>query len=180
MAPHEVIEEPSSSSYTAGSNVESLKKLAISSTAHPLDPLSISECDRARQAILNVRGPEVLIKFRAIYMYEPPKRELVAFLEAEHSNGLSTKTPRPARQAYIQYDVISKDGAVQFTESIVDVMTGKEALHRPIGKPHHAALTSYVGSMVTFLVSNSQVQVTGKLVWIVLLAQSRVKRWVVN
>lgn len=142
MAPHEVVEEPVSSGYSNNNGIESLKALRISSTPHPLDPLSIAECDQARIITLASRGADVLVKFRSIYMSEPAKQELLSFLEAESSTGISAQTPRPARLAHVQYDVVSKAGNVQFTESTIDLDLKKEVIYRPVGKPHHSALTT--------------------------------------
>jgi primary-amine oxidase len=40
---------------------------------HPLDHLSVTECNAARQAIIHARGSNVAIRFRSIYVEEPPK-----------------------------------------------------------------------------------------------------------
>lgn len=122
--------------------VTAMNNISLSAPAHPLDPLSLAEAGLARKIILDVRGLGVVVKFRSIFMHEPPKRDLVPFLELEHSKGISADTPRPAREAYVQYDVVSSDRTVQFTESIVDLASGKETMYRPIGKPHHSPLTT--------------------------------------
>lgn len=108
---------------------------------HPLDLLSVTESDRARQVILDARGSNVAIQFRSIALEEPPKKELWPFLELEHAGRLNENTPRPARQARVQYDVIrGKD--IEYTESFVDLVTGKETQHRVVDKVHQAALTT--------------------------------------
>jgi primary-amine oxidase len=109
---------------------------------HPLDLLSVTDSDRARQVILDARGSNVAIQFRSIALEEPPKKELWPFLELEHAGRLNENTPRPARQARVQYDVIrGKD--VEYTESFVDLVTGRETQYRVVDKVHQAALTTY-------------------------------------
>jgi primary-amine oxidase len=110
---------------------------------HPLDSLSVEETSRARDGILKAY-PNVLIDFREIYLQEPAKEELKAFLTAEHRDQLSPSTPRPARLAKCQYDVIGSDKIPEYHESIVDISTQK-VITRKIGdKKQHASLTLYV------------------------------------
>lgn len=84
----------------------------------------------------------MLIQFRSISLEEPAKQELVQFLEAEHVASITADTPRPARLARIQYDVIKSDKTRQYIESVVDLSTTKEIVHRVVGKPHHASITT--------------------------------------
>jgi primary-amine oxidase len=109
---------------------------------HPLDQLSATESDLARQVILDTRGGHATIRFRSIALEEPPKKELWAFLELEHAGRLTTQTRRPARQAKAQYDVIRGNKDIEYTESVVDVGSGKETEHRVVEKVHQAALTT--------------------------------------
>ena len=114
----------------------------LSSLPHPLDPLSTAEFEKARQCIISARGDDVIIRFRAIYLEEPPKNELVIFLETEHSTGIDSHTPRPARLAMVLYDVLRSDKSHEYTHSIVDLSSGTENKHRVIDKMHKAALTT--------------------------------------
>jgi primary-amine oxidase len=107
---------------------------------HPLDHLSVAECDAARQAILNARGSNVAIRFRSIYLEEPPKEELSQFLELEHTGKLTAKSSRPPRLAKVQYDVVRNDKKHEYTESLVDVISGKEVHQRIVDKIHQPAL----------------------------------------
>lgn len=111
---------------------------------HPLDLLTIAECDTARQAILDARGSNVAIIFRAIFLEEPLKEELTRFLELEHAGKVTARTPRPARLAKAQYDVISNGKTREYMESWVDVASGKEIDLRIVEKMHQAGLTTYV------------------------------------
>src|SRR3954452_18184499 len=89
---------------------------------HPLDHLSVAESDLARQVILDARGSNVAVQFRSIALDEPPKAELSKYLELEHAGKLTADTPRPARQAKVQYDVIQGNKIFEYTESVVDVV----------------------------------------------------------
>ena len=109
---------------------------------HPLDQLSIEESDYAREVILNARGSKVAINFRSIFVDEPPKQELSRFLDLENAGRVTSHTPRPARVAKVQYDVIRDDRQHEYMESCVDVESGKETQQRVVEKMHQAALTT--------------------------------------
>ncbi|KAF4965928.1 hypothetical protein FSARC_6315 [Fusarium sarcochroum] len=93
-----------------------------SSQPHPLTQLSQEEFIIARTTVLKHHGPETPLFFRSIYLHEPNKDELVPFLIAEHDGSLSETTPRPARCAEVEYDIISDDR--EFTRAIVDIKAG--------------------------------------------------------
>jgi primary-amine oxidase len=112
----------------------------LSSIPHPLDQVSSHEIDVAREAIFKARG-NCLILFRAIFAEEPAKAELVPFLEAEHSGSLTSSTPRPARQARVQYDVIHDDKSHDYMESVVDILAEQEVVHHVIDRKHQSSLT---------------------------------------
>jgi primary-amine oxidase len=106
---------------------------------HPLDQLSADEVGIARQAILDARKAAIL--FRNIFTAEPPKAELVKFLNAEHAGTLSADTPRPARQARVQYDVVFDDRSHEYMESIIDMSSGNEVDHRRVPQTSQQSLT---------------------------------------
>lgn len=109
-------------------------------TPHPLAILSEEETNIARDVIL-AQHPNTVIDFREIYLSEPPKTELLEFLALEHSGRLSPTSPRPARLALCQYDVIGSDHIPSFNESVVDVGARQRIKHKIVGKKHHASLT---------------------------------------
>ena len=115
---------------------------SLTSIPHPLDQLSVAESDLAREVILNARGSNVAINFRSIFLDEPPKRELTYFLELEHSGRLNDQTPRPHRLAKVQYDIVRGHKQVEYTESLVDVISGKEVRQRAVDALHQASLTT--------------------------------------
>src|SRR5436309_780045 len=108
---------------------------------HPLDWLSVGETNQARDIVLNARGQSV-IEFRSICLSEPPKSELLRFLEAEHNGQLDHNTPRPARLARLQYDVVHYDKSHEYAESVADLSTGRETLQRIVDKKHQPSLTT--------------------------------------
>lgn len=109
---------------------------------HPLEQLSIAESDAARQIILDARGAQVAINFRSIALEEPPKKELIKFLDLEHTGKLTARTARPARVARVQYDIIRANRKHEYTESMVDIVTGKELVQRIVDRSHQSALTT--------------------------------------
>jgi primary-amine oxidase len=109
---------------------------------HPLDQLSVAESDVARQGVLEARGAEVALNFRSIALEEPPKEELINFLELEHAGSLTAPTARPARLAKVQYDVVRGDRSHEYTESLIDVHSGREVSQRVVDKIYQAALTT--------------------------------------
>lgn len=111
---------------------------------HPLDPLSPGETSTSRQAIINARGSDAVIRFRSIVLEEPPKEELVRFLDFEHSGTLSAQTPRPARWAKVQYDVIQGGKDHTYLESWIDVNKKTEVKQRVVDRMHQAGITTYV------------------------------------
>jgi primary-amine oxidase len=110
--------------------------------SHPLAILSIEETNLARDVVKSLH-PGVVIDFREIFLQEPPKAQLVDFLAIEHAGRLSPTTPRPARLALCQYDVIGPDRIPQFHESVIDVVSQSRVKHTVVGKEHHASLTLY-------------------------------------
>lgn len=106
---------------------------------HPLEQLSGDEVDIAREVIKKARNS--LILFRNVFSVEPPKAEMVKFLAAEHAGTVSAETPRPARQARVQYDVIGQDKSHQYFESIVDLGSQTEVSKRTVGSGRQQAFT---------------------------------------
>lgn len=107
--------------------------------AHPLSALSADETTVARDVIV-ASHPDTVVYFREIFLSEPPKTELQAFLALEHSGRLSPTTPRPPRLALCQYDVISRGKVTEYHESVVDIRLRRQVAHQIIDKTSHAAL----------------------------------------
>lgn len=113
------------------------------SNLHPLAQLRSFEIDVARQVVIKARSGCLLL-FRDIFADEPKKAELVPFLIAEHSGQLDDKTPRPPRLARVQYDTIGEDASHAYTESVINIHTREEVLHRIVDKDCQPPLTLLV------------------------------------
>lgn len=108
---------------------------------HPLTALTIDETNVARDVIINSH-PGASIYFRIISLLEPPKAEVIKFLDAEHSGQLSQDTPRPARVAEVKYDAIEAGSKVPvYTESWVDIGKHERTKCDVISTEFHASLT---------------------------------------
>ncbi|KAF4983143.1 hypothetical protein FZEAL_1366 [Fusarium zealandicum] len=108
------------------------------SKPHPLAQLSQDEFHTARNAVLKFHGSGTSLFFRSIHLDEPRREELTVFLAAEHDGTLSCATPRPARCAIVEYDVIAD--RVEFTQAVVDVTGGEVVLHKVVdrnGQPYY-------------------------------------------
>lgn len=83
--------------------------MSSSSAPHPLAPLSREECIDARDAVVGLHGAHQTLYFRAVYLQEPCKADLVPFLEAEHAGTLTGPAAPacPPRCARVEYDVVS-------------------------------------------------------------------------
>lgn len=105
---------------------------------HPLQHLSVTETNRAKDIVL-AQHPGAVLVFRNIFLQEPPKADLIAFLDLEHSGQLTESTKRPKRLALCQYDVI-QDKIPVYQESTVDLISHEIILQETFGKQHHANL----------------------------------------
>jgi primary-amine oxidase len=111
---------------------------------HPLSNLSLEETNYARSIILTTEDTGVVIHFRSIFLQEPAKKDLVLFLEVEHSGRLNVDSARPARLAQCHYDVVQGDKAFHSYETIVKLDSGEVIKKELIHESHHAMLTMYV------------------------------------
>jgi len=111
------------------------------SSVHPLQNISATEIQRARDVVLAYHDKDV-ISFREIFIQEPRKAELSRFLDAEHS-GIAPTSALPSRLAKCQYDVIGSDKVPYYHEATVDIKAGTVLEHEVIGKGLQPALTLY-------------------------------------
>ncbi|KAK2055736.1 copper amine oxidase [Colletotrichum caudatum] len=102
---------------------------------HPLTALSKDEFIGARDIVTRLYAPDRSLFFRAIFLQEPKKAELVPFLQAEHAGVITDETPRPPRRARLQYDVIKPGRMPEYNQSVVDLKSKKE-VERTVAKPH--------------------------------------------
>lgn len=106
---------------------------------HPLSALSIEESAIARDVVRSL-NPGSVIVFRQIFLYEPPKAQVSAFLELEHAGKVTDATPRPPRLAQVWFDVAERDAPAKFAESVVDLKTKKVVSTRTTLPGQHASL----------------------------------------
>lgn len=73
---------------------------ATQTAVHPLAPLSGDEIKAASAIVQNAWPQGTNLHFKAVTLEEPPKAEVVPYLEAEHSGA-----PRPniRRKAFVNY-----------------------------------------------------------------------------
>ncbi|KAF2195382.1 hypothetical protein K469DRAFT_698975 [Zopfia rhizophila CBS 207.26] len=105
---------------------------AKSVVSHPLAPLSSSEITSAA-AIIKASWPtHTDLHFKVITLEEPPKAEVLPFLEAEHS-----RKPLPviSRKAFLNYYIRNTN---KFHEAVVDLSTGRVLRNVLLGPNIHA------------------------------------------
>lgn len=107
---------------------------------HPLQHLSKAETELAVK-ILRQQHPDEVIEFRQIALQEPPKTELLGFLDLEHAGKITDATARPHRVAHAQYDTIGGDRLPKHNEAVVDLSEGKRIEHKLMGKDVCPSLT---------------------------------------
>ncbi|KAF2762453.1 copper amine oxidase [Pseudovirgaria hyperparasitica] len=110
--------------------------------SHPLSQLSLDETNLARDVIVACH-PDAVLDFRMIFLLEPPKAEVVEYLNLEHTQKLTHDTRRPQRLAQARYDVIGENKlkAPEYHESVIDLISGRRVAHEVVGSEHHASLT---------------------------------------
>lgn len=119
------------------------KAVTMPEVPHPLSDLSVEESNLARDVVLKLH-PGTVIDFRAIYLLEPNKEDVVQFLNIEHAGKLTPDTPRPPRLAQVKYDVIGGSEPTRYHESIIDVVKVERVRHTVVDQEYHASLSMYV------------------------------------
>jgi primary-amine oxidase len=107
---------------------------------HPLQHLNKAETELVVK-ILRQHHPDDVIEFRQISLQEPPKAELLVFLDLEHAGKITDTTARPARVAHCQYDTIGSDRLPKHNEAVVDLSQEKRIEHKLMGKDVAPSLT---------------------------------------
>lgn len=106
---------------------------------HPFSSLTAGEVEIARRAIVKLH-PECVINFRVIFLLEPPKSEMLPFLELEKTGAAPAAMPRPARLAQAQYDVIGGIRATEYHERVIDLNSSDSVSHNVLAPEFHASL----------------------------------------
>ncbi|KAL9094373.1 MAG: hypothetical protein Q9165_003223 [Trypethelium subeluteriae] len=89
--------------------------IGFHSAPHPFAPLSAEEIRHAAQLLRGVWPADTNIYFKSITLEEPPKAEVLAFLESEHRG---SKQPHIARKAFVAYYL---RGTNKFHEAIANI-----------------------------------------------------------
>ncbi|KAJ9665240.1 hypothetical protein H2201_004714 [Coniosporium apollinis] len=105
---------------------------ATQHVAHPLAPLTGDEITRAAELVRGIWPSNTDLHFKSITLEEPPKAEVLPFLEAEH-NGQSA--PSIARKAFVNYYLRSTN---KFHEGIVNLSSNKVESNVRLGPNVHA------------------------------------------
>ena len=123
-------------------------KLAFRPSAipHPLDQLCVDETEWARQIVLESVGQSVL-EFRSICLEEPPKGQLLPFLESERRDE-DQRVSCPSRIARCQYDVVHPDKSHEYVESLVDLQKRKVVSRHVIDKDFQPSFTLCVSFLL--------------------------------
>ena len=93
------------------STSQSIPFRSMTSEAHPLNPLSASEISVSAELIKSVWPAHTDLRFKAITLEEPPKRDLVPYLEAEHHGVSLPPIPRKSFVAYYIRNTVSQPRA---------------------------------------------------------------------
>ena len=89
MAPHAEEAKPATPSAPSKQNV-----------AYPLSPLTASEIAKTAELIRSLWPDKTDLRFKAITLDEPAKKEFVSYLDAQHSD---SPLPFIARKAFVAY-----------------------------------------------------------------------------
>ncbi|EXJ86916.1 primary-amine oxidase [Capronia epimyces CBS 606.96] len=103
----------------------------VSTPLHPLDPATAEELEYAVH-IVRESLPGVELHFKVAGLEEPPKKEMVKFLEAEHAG---RPVSAPNRWIFMMY-YIKKNP--RLFECIVDITAGEIIHHAELPRTQHA------------------------------------------
>ena len=125
MAPAPIVDQPWSSQ----------PKPSKSVVAHPLCPLSADEISRAGDVLKTKYPSNTVLHFKVITLQEPPKTQMVAYLDAEHAAG---QLPHIDRKAFISYyirNTVCLNSMIEFrgcSARMADVLPMQDKLHEAI------------------------------------------------
>ncbi|KAM0716242.1 hypothetical protein Q7P37_007687 [Cladosporium fusiforme] len=106
---------------------------------HPFDPLTPDEISRAATIVRPHFGQQdPQINFRVITLQEPPKQQMIPYLDHEHHR-THEKAKRPARRARVEVVVELPEEKNALFELLVDLDSEKV-----IAKQHHRGKHSYI------------------------------------
>ncbi|KAL8944777.1 MAG: hypothetical protein Q9216_000199 [Gyalolechia sp. 2 TL-2023] len=100
-------------------------------SSHPLSPLTSSEIINAAHLVQSLYPASTSLQYKAITLSEPPKAQLVPYLEAEHNGG---RTSDVERTAFVCYYIRNTD---KFHEAIVSLSRQKVESNVRLGPNIH-------------------------------------------
>ncbi|KAL8934191.1 MAG: hypothetical protein Q9211_005354, partial [Gyalolechia sp. 1 TL-2023] len=99
--------------------------------SHPLSPLTSSEIINVAQLVQALYPASTSLQYKAITLSEPPKAQLVSYLEAEHNGG---RTRHVERTAFVCYYIRNTD---KLHEAIVSLSQQKVTSNVRLGPNIH-------------------------------------------
>ncbi|KAI5476113.1 hypothetical protein MNV49_000431, partial [Pseudohyphozyma bogoriensis] len=102
------------------------------SVHHPLDPATGEELLAALKLIQDTYGPNVKIHWKTAGLEEPPKKVMVAYLDAEHAG---KPIAPPPRWILVMYYI---KHTPRLFEALVDVTNNKFVHHKELPREFHA------------------------------------------
>ncbi|KAJ5554739.1 hypothetical protein N7461_003209 [Penicillium sp. DV-2018c] len=122
---------------------------------HPFDPLSPKEIIQAAKAAKQLFQGQCP-NFRVITLKEPPKQEMIEFLERERLG--QSHTSRPARIAFVQVVVRADNGANELTELLVNIDRDAIIQREVLAGKHSFIDSAYMKAVENACISDEMVQ----------------------
>ncbi|KAJ5997985.1 hypothetical protein N7522_009645 [Penicillium canescens] len=122
---------------------------------HPFDPLSPREIAKAAEIVRGAFDGHHL-NFRVITLQEPPKQQMVAFLEKERLR--EAQTSRPPRAARVQVTVPSTSRSYELVELLVDLDSTKLIKQEHLTGKHPYIDSAYMQAVEKACRENARVQ----------------------
>lgn len=86
---------------------------AKQTVSHPLAPVTADEITHASQLIRGLWPEHTNLQFKVVTLEEPPKAQVLPYLEAEHTGGLLPSIERKVFVNYYLQNTVSADDYVQ-------------------------------------------------------------------
>merc|ERR1712230_258220 len=104
---------------------------AKASVPHPLCPLAATEISTTADLLRSVWPSNIDLRFKVITLDEPAKKQMIPYLEAEHSGAPFPQIPR---KSFVSYYIRNTD---RFHEAVVNLTTGQVESNVRLGPNMH-------------------------------------------
>ncbi|KAJ9496392.1 hypothetical protein H2202_008055 [Exophiala xenobiotica] len=104
---------------------------AKTSVPHPLCPLTAAEISTTADLLRSVWPSNIDLRFKVITLDEPAKKQMVPYLEAEHSGA---PLPQIPRKSFVSYYIRNTE---RFHEAVVNLTTGQVDSNVRLGPNMH-------------------------------------------